>query len=233
MVKICPLTQFLNSETHLCEPCAANSGTSQLLQASCVSCGTMWWYETTTLESTANSIEYATAYKLCQNPETEYELEKEAELAKALAEQARLAEELAEEQAAIAGSTTRGPTFNSRFNILNTQDEDEAKRGVVTETKDEVSFNSDVAAKEESFADWFETDGWIVFFFGIILLGTVAALTWLAIGMCCQKKTEATKKDSEEKKETKSEIEAIEKAPKSQNVSQDEEAVEVVEAIGH
>lgn len=87
MIRVCPMTQFLNKDTHLCEPCAANSGTSQLLQASCVSCGTMWWYETTTLESTAKSIEYATANKLCQNPEAEYEKEKQAELAKLLAEQ--------------------------------------------------------------------------------------------------------------------------------------------------
>ena len=80
MIRVCPVTQFLNSATHLCEPCANPSfGTSQLLQASCVSCGTMWWYETTTLESTANSIEYAIANKLCQDPEAELEKQKAEE----------------------------------------------------------------------------------------------------------------------------------------------------------
>ena len=63
LIRACSNIGYLNSSTHLCSACqGANSGTSQLLQSQCVSCGTLWWYESNTQSSALTSIEYATAF---------------------------------------------------------------------------------------------------------------------------------------------------------------------------
>ena len=101
-IQICPMTHFLDPDSRRCEPCSqSNFGTSQLEQATCVSCGQMW-NQAASGGNIDSPVDYQTAFSLCADPEQVYrdelaEIERLQTIEQARLEEERKQKELQEE----------------------------------------------------------------------------------------------------------------------------------------
>jgi hypothetical protein len=62
---ICRSTEYYSKDEGKCEACPSEEGTTGFQQRTCESCGTMWFNESEEPES----LEFLTAYELCDDPE--------------------------------------------------------------------------------------------------------------------------------------------------------------------
>ena len=101
MIRVCPITHFLNKSTNLCEPCSGGPdyGTVQFQQTECMTCGIM--RDETISNGDQASLQNAVANQLCSTEYfTEYDRLKIEEVNWREAEKKRIAAELAAKQEA-------------------------------------------------------------------------------------------------------------------------------------